>query len=479
MRWPIRAQLLVPMLAIVVLTIGLASAAVAWWRILQVHRQQEENLRRVTATLVDASFPLSPRVLRQMSSLAGAELVLIDADGHIADTTLELQPGDAERLGQLRGQGAVEQLPAGERIHVAGRNYVGSRVPLVRRLASGEPGFLIVLYGEDRWSAAVAQAVYPSLLAGLVMVVAGVAVTLLLARRFVRPIHRLRDQAAAIAGGDFRPVPLRRRDDELRDLAQSLNRMAEQLSRYETQVRRHERLRTLDRLGAAVAHTLRNLATGAAMAVELHEQECAAGQSESLQVALRQLRLIESYVKRFLALGRAGEEPRRCVELAGLIEEILELLQPACRHARVQVDWQPPAEPVTIQGEPDALRQLLINLLLNAVEAAGHAPQGAGRVMVELDRAAPDRAVVRVKDSGPGPPEKSGADLFEAFATTKPEGTGLGLFVARQVAESHGGTIRWERTGGMTCFRVELPASSDAQKQPLGENSSGGGARQV
>jgi len=214
MRWPIRAQLLVPMLMIVVLTIGLAGAAVAWWRVVQVHGQQEESLRRVTSTLVDASFPLSPRVLRQMSSLAGAELVLIDADGRIEDSTLDLQPADAQRLRALRGEGDVEHLPAGERVRVAGRNYVGSRVPLVRRLPSGKSGFLIVLYGEDRWSAAVAQAVYPSLLAGLVMVVAGMAVTLLLARRFVRPIHRLRDQAAAIAEGDFRPVPVRARDDE-------------------------------------------------------------------------------------------------------------------------------------------------------------------------------------------------------------------------------------------------------------------------
>lgn len=463
MRWPIRAQLLVPMLAIVVLTIGLASAAGAWWRLIQVHRQQEENLRRVTATLVDASFPLSPRVLRQMRALAGAELIVIDADGHIEDTTLALPPGDVQCLRGLRSESDVERFATGERVEVAGRNYVGQRVPLVRRLASGKPGFLIVLYGEDRWSAAVGQAVYPSLLAGLVMVVAGVAVTLLLARRFVRPIHRLRDQAAAIAGGDFRPVPLRQRDDELRDLAQSLNLLAEQLSRYEAQVRRHERLRTLDRLGAAVAHTLRNLATGALMAVELHEQECGAGQqSESLQVALRQLRLIESYVKRFLALGRSGEQPYERVELAGLISEILELVRPACRHARVQLDWQAPAEPVTIQGQADALRQLLINLVLNAVEAAGHAQQSAGRVMVELARAGPDQVVVRVKDTGPGPPDQSGADVFEPFTTSKPEGTGLGLFVAREVAEAHGGTICWERTDEMTCFRVTLPASGAA-----------------
>ncbi len=62
-----------------------------------------------------------------------------------------------------------------------------------------------------------------------------------------------------------------------------------------------------------------------------------------------------------------------------------------------------------------------------------------------------------VRDSGPGPSAEVSARLFEPFVTGKPEGTGLGLFVARQIAEDHGGSIRWQRCEGMTEFRVELP----------------------
>jgi signal transduction histidine kinase len=92
-------------------------------------------------------------------------------------------------------------------------------------------------------------------------------------------------------------------------------------------------------------------------------------------------------------------------------------------------------------------------VLTNAVEAAGP----GGRVEVRLGRGATDRAFVEVLDSGPGPTADVAARLFEPFVTGKREGVGLGLAVAKQVAEAHGGTIAWRRQDGWTCFRIELP----------------------
>jgi nitrogen-specific signal transduction histidine kinase len=69
---------------------------------------------------------------------------------------------------------------------------------------------------------------------------------------------------------------------------------------------------------------------------------------------------------------------------------------------------------------------------------------------------------VEVLDSGPGPPPEVAGRLFEPFVTGKPEGVGLGLAVARQVAEGHGGAVSWRREGGRTCFRIELPPAEEA-----------------
>ena len=176
---------------------------------------------------------------------------------------------------------------------------------------AAESGSLVVLYSQERWSAAMWQAAYPALVAGAVAVLAVVVVTTLLARRFVRPIRRLGDQTARIAQGDFTPVGVGKVDDELRDLAVSINRMTERLSQYEREVRRSEQLRTLGQLGAGMAHQLRNAATGGRMAIELHQRQCAAAGGEDLEVALRQLRLMESYLQRFLTLSRPKRQVAR------------------------------------------------------------------------------------------------------------------------------------------------------------------------
>ena len=340
---------------------------------------------------------------------------------------------------------------------------LGGRIYLsLRPRGGGDPvspgGSLVVLYPEDRWSAVMWQAAYPALTTGAVATVAIVLVATVLAHRFVRPIRQLGDRAAAIARGDFQPVAVWRHDDEIRDLAVSINRMSEQLGQYEVQVRRHEQLRTLDRLGAGMAHQLRNAATGGRMAIELHRRECAAGpNNESLDIALRQLRLMESYLQRFMALGRDQPMAAENVCLATVVEDALSLVQPACVHAGIELEFRRPPQPIQVRGDPEALRQLTVNLAMNAVEAAGPQSNGRPRIVVALEIAGQDRAALHVRDTGPGPPPQLADRLFEPFVSGKPEGIGLGLYVARQVAESHHGSIRWQREDDTTCFTVELP----------------------
>ena len=113
-------------------------------------------------------------------------------------------------------------------------------------------------------------------------------------------------------------------------------------------------------------------------------------------------------------------------------------------------------QPAAVAGDREALGELFINIVLNAVEAVRQNPAAAAKVAVEMT-AGQGSAVVRVLDSGLGPKAEVRERLFEPFVTEKPEGTGLGLFVARRIAEAHRGRIGWERLESMTCFTVELP----------------------
>jgi signal transduction histidine kinase len=278
-----------------------------------------------------------------------------------------------------------------------------------------------------------------------------------------------------IARGDFRTIALPRRNDEVRELAAAIDRMVRQLERYEEQVRRHERLRTLGQLGGGIAHQIRNSATGCRMALDLLAREIpGVGDSEHLDVARRQLRLMEEYLGRMLTVGRQpAQPPREPIELTSVVDDVLKLVAPAATHVHVDLDFRRPAESISVRGHRESLEQLLVNLLVNAVDAAGR-PQDddaateaggkgrrAGRVEVRLGAESDKQAVLTVCDSGPGPSAEIGATLFEPLVTDKPDGSGLGLSVAREIAEQHQGSVAWERRDDETCFFVRLPLAGD------------------
>ncbi len=458
MRWPIRIQLLLWILSVVVFAIVTATAASAYLAVREAGRQQAANLERVVETLTEAPYPLSQTVLEYMSGLSGGQFLVVDAGGDAVYGTIEVDPDDLSglaspdeaRCGGLFSEASVVQL--------GDRAYFSDVISMTGRRGAAEQHRLIVLYPKDRWSSVARRVALPILLAGAVTTLAAMLVSVLVAARFVRPVRVLRNQTEAIADGRFQPVEVPRRNDEIGDLALSINRMTEKLSRYEAEVRRSERLRTLAQLGFGIAHQLRNSATGARMAIELYQREDAASAgSDSLEMALRQLQLMETYLQRFMALGRREPVVHRRVALSAVVEEVLGLVRPACEHAKIRLGSRCPEAPIYVHGDGQALGQLLVNLVLNAIDAAGSRVDADARVIVELLQRDGAWAVLRVKDSGPGPADAVGDELFEPFVTDKPDGTGLGLYLARRVAETHDGTIRWERREGMTCFDVEMP----------------------
>jgi signal transduction histidine kinase len=456
MRWPIQNQLLAPMLSVVVLTIVLATAASAYFGGRWARRQQHEALTRVVQALTDTNFPLSSNVLSRMSGLSGAEFILVDSAWRTKGATITLAEGE---LAPFRASASfrLEDLPESPVVRVSQRRYLWARVPVPS--PSGKTDWLVVLYPEDLLWTASLEAMWPSLIAGGVSIAVVIVVTTLLARRFVRPIRQLGRHAEAIAGGDFQPWPLSARNDELRDLARSMNTIAERLTQYERTVRSSERLRMLEQLGAGMAHQLRNWATGARMAMQLHQRRCSIAGDESLGVALRQLTLIEVYVRRFLKIGSPGEPAEHGpVDMAALVREALSLVGPACEHGNVRLTFAQLSAPV-ILGDGDQLQQVLINLVLNAVEAASQPGNDLRAVEVTLDG---DEQVARIAicDSGPGPREGVQQRLFEPFVSDKKEGTGLGLAVARQIVEKHAGSLSWSRGDDRTSFCIELPLAA-------------------
>ena len=458
MRWPIRIQLLLWILSVVVFGIVTATAASAYLAVREASRQQAGNLQRVVDTLTEATYPLSQTVLEHMSGLSGGRFLVLDRRGQAVYSTIEVGAADLVAFESLEKQRSADLFSEANVVRLADRAYFSDVVAVSRGSWDPEPRRLVVLYPKDRWWSVARRVASPILLAGAATTLAAMLVSVVVAARFVRPVRVLRNQAEAIAAGRFQPVEVPRRNDEIGDLALSINSMTEKLSRYESEVRRSERLRTLAQLGFGIAHQLRNSATGARMAIEFCQREVrASAGAESLAMALRQLQLMETHLQRFMALGRSEPVSYEQVALEAVVEEVLDLVRPTCDHAKIRLSAPCPDRPIFVHGDAHSLGQLLTNLVVNAIDAAGRRVESGAEVVVELGERDGTQAVLRVKDSGPGPGEAVRDRLFEPFVTDKPDGTGLGLYLARQVAEAHDGTIRWERRDDMTCFTVELP----------------------
>ncbi len=182
------------------------------------------------------------------------------------------------------------------------------------------------------------------------------------------------------------------------------------------------------------------------MAVQLHQRRCPRQHDESLDVALRQLSLTEEQVRGFLSLGKPEQQPPVAQPLSRIVAEVDRLVAPAARHGHVAWECEPPAaddDPTVANAH--SVRAGLLNLVLNGVQAAGSGgstqPTGSGgRVRLSTERIG-RHVQIHVADSGSGPPESLRSSMFEPFITSKPEGIGLGLALAKAAAEEHGGSL--------------------------------------
>lgn len=448
MRWPLRYQILVPFAGVmlaVVLGVSLLDALLAARR---TQQRIENQLDEIARTLREANFPLTDAVLKQTRGLSGAEFVLVDSRGNLHATSL----GDVDLAALPRASSGEGPFRLGNPIDLGGREYLHTATSLARRGADSETLLLHILYPRSFLREARREAAYPPLVVGSLLLLVVVAISIIIARRLSRPILELRRQLGRLVQGDFQPVDVPARNDELRDLICSVNLLGDQLDELRRVIKRSERLALLGQLSGGLAHQLHNSVAGARIATQLHQRHCRQVDQDSLAVALRQLAMTESHLQRFLTAGQPTEPRKAHCELSGVIADVAVLVAPSCQHQNVGLRLPDGADAIgQFWADAQQLRQLLMNLVLNAIEAAG----AGGWVKIELARTA-DAIEIRVLDSGPGPERGLVDHLFEPFATGKPEGIGLGLAVARQIVEAHGGTIHYVDRGA-TCFEVTLP----------------------
>lgn len=279
---------------------------------------------------------------------------------------------------------------------------------------------------------------------------AAIAMGLYLGSSVARPMARLSAGAARIASGDLDTRIALDGKDEFAQLARQFNDMAASLKAKQAMLLQSERLASVGRLAAGVAHEISNPLTVILGYVRLLRRDATGRPARDLAAiedeALRCQEIVEGLLELSRPLSIDGEQ----VELREIAEEVVARLRDAGQLVGVDVRIDGRA---VASGDSARLRQVALNLIKNGAEAA--APTGELRIRIA---AADDEVRLSVADSGPGLTAEQERRLFEPFFTTKPAGTGLGLAMSRAIAHAHGGEIEAKNAApGGAVFTLKLP----------------------
>jgi signal transduction histidine kinase len=492
----LKVKFVVALVPLVGVVIGLST----WW-ILHLHRghmlQATEDKVRVMTEAIDRGIYVAmregrsqdvQRILEEMSRDPDIEQIIIfDSRGKI------LRASQPELVGRVLDRDRVTRyldLPdfSVTALREGGR-LIHSAVKKIRNRQECFPchGSQATVNGvlhvdmsfrqtEEQIAEVERSALWMMLLTVAVLATGGAT---LMTRLVERPVAGLIRAMAKVEGGDLETraeLPAR---DELGRLADSFNTMVEKLKAARAEIEvyqqnrlaRAERLATLGEIAASLAHEIKNPLAGIAGAVEVMAEELPEvdPRKEIMHEILTQVHRLDRTVRDLLAFARPGKPDVEPCDIHQILDRVLILLaeNPEAKRMRVVQAYQPGIPRVPADGRQ--LRQVFLNLILNAVQAM---PAG-GQITLQTalhndsgaegeDSPAPGPVVeIAVTDTGPGIPPNTLKDIFTPFVTTKRRGTGLGLSVSRRIIEDHRGWITAESPAGQgATFRVFLPLDS-------------------
>lgn len=433
----------------------------------------------------DASGAAEARKLRTVES----ELVVVDGQtGEVTERRVE------RRLVSVRGETPeIAGAEGGTTVDVVGPldpgrvldeyegadgTALGPKIYHLRVVAEGASADRVLVIADDR--GAVRQVPIPvkptidtfraNLTRGLAGSAALLAVGLLgaavLAQRLGGPLQELSRRAERLGAGDLGVQGPETGAGEVGDLQRAFNAMSSRLAELEGERQRwHERehLAQLGDLSRGLAHTMRNPLNTLGLAVE----ELAAQESADdglVRTARSQIARIDRWLRSFLALGAASAVETECEDLADIVRGVV--LESVQQGRAVELEIE--SEPLPVLAIGAAVRAAVANLVDNAAEVTG-----SGQVVEVAVRRAAEVAELVILDRGPGVPGEVRERLFAPHVTTKVGGSGMGLFLARQlIVGMHGGALEVaDREGGGTAVTVRLPLVDRGDAAEVGDDA--------
>jgi two-component system sensor histidine kinase AtoS len=300
---------------------------------------------------------------------------------------------------------------------------------------------------------------------GLLALLAVAALVILLmtylTTRLTSALEELVTATTAVAQGDLQRNVAARGDDEVARLADAFNAMTESLRRSLHDLSRQQALAVVGEYAATLSHEVRNALSAVRMDLQrVEEQEHDIAKSRALASrALENVRRLDLIVSGSLRVARQGQSAAQHVDIHSILKRAIESAEPTFAGIGAILESRNGESAAWVDGDPGALEQLFLNLLVNA----GQALNSGGRARVEVEHIN-GSCVVTIHDSGMGIPADQLARVGEPFYTSKPSGTGLGLTIAKRIVEGHGGQLEIHSALGRgTTARVSIPLSLGTQ----------------
>lgn len=420
-----------------------------------------------------------------------ANILIIDDEWQIFDSFNEgyLPKRDANGKNQYKKLADINDLPPlldGDSLGEDRDKFPNLTNQTVEDDERGEAHAIPFETTEGRWyvmvilksekNVAIARAAQ-TLVYTLIVLLASTLLTIFLVWRFSRPIANLSEAAQRVAEGDLSVrVPHASRSDEMGRLAARFNEMTAELAKtreLEAQLQQAEKSAVVGRLGSAIAHEIRNPLNYINLTLDHLRHKFAPdenGKRETFEKLISQIKTevarINQQVTDFLRYSRPITLTLRSIDARALIEDSIRLIQAQADEQNVQIAIVERGAIPHIAGDPEYLRSVFNNLILNAVQAMN---QG-GKLTVSLEREAQhsdllnplgrDRVCAIIADTGSGIAPENLNKIFEPYFSTKETGTGLGLAIVKKIIDDHNGTIEVaSKIGEGTTFTVKLLAA--------------------
>lgn len=278
------------------------------------------------------------------------------------------------------------------------------------------------------------------------------------------PLEDLMQTIKRVRGGDLKArVEFAKRDDDVGELGRQFNEMVEQLDQNREEIQdlhhremaRAEHLATLGELAAGLAHEIRNPLAGIAGVVDIMGRELPPNSSSRAVIGdvHREVLRIQTILNDLLSYARPRLPDFHPADLNTTVEQAVVLARQQVMTKPIKVLFEPSTALPPVDHDPALIQQVVLNIILNGIQAISGNGQVALAVLQNHDGAA-----ITISDTGRGISAEALPRIFKPFFTTRTEGTGLGLSLANGIVQSHGGRIDVSSTVGKgTTFKISLP----------------------